>query len=803
MMQLLVKGEPYVYHHQCAAEDWGRPLTPQELRQFGVDALIESYTYINKECRRVAPTESGADFAFDSYGMRILALVDLADADGNPTSCVASGRFEQMAEAWREGEVSPRIYYPHITCISSADGTLEAGGDFHITFEAYSLAPETEAYTHKRSNRRLYTDYAEAWVSGNEEFFRHYLHAHFHSLSDFCFDEIVSRDEFLGHFRLRRQKFAAQGAVLDYRLAIDEATHSLGLVITVDGSDYAFLTLSFRDWQVQSSHTRPVPAKLKPYVRTRYQTHGDHMAVFLADDEMEPYVDAATRYATLTHQANAYPADSAGELCRRKVIGLQTGRFGEARFMLVAIEGDEAPGYELASVYPYLPGEVMKLTILDVDEWDNGLEATVKASTVVDGDEMILWFFATDYFAFRESYIIGATYDFSIAALGLHVELGDNELFLEGSDALAFFDKIGGEPAYDEAGALKPLRIDLSQMVAYLPKLEVSPADAEFQSPARPEGTIAFDATQQGEADGLRQLRRSLITLYPTDVPSLPIYYRSSEASGLAARPLRGLMWLSGRIASTSAHTLDASEQGEQQLYGEIAEALQQRINDFNFRAFDQVNTLLVGMSGLVIDEGFDVDAFGVIDSAESTADRYLQLYATRNLRQFEPVVDDDGYLLNPLSDDEFLLGDYSPGFARMTPSVLRHARPDGSKRSIWEAFLLHIASYLLPSIGTTSRSHRSYLFTPAMLAQVPRAIFNRYAEHALLPYVEPGEAQCGLLTVCYWDGGLGLVRESYTFVFDEQSRISFHLDTSSLLLASERGVGETLGLGDLLSQRN
>ena len=140
-----------------------------------------------------------------------------------------------------------------------------------------------------------------------------------------------------------------------------------------------------------------------------------------------------------------------------------------------------------------LPGRAIVVQILDILEWSNKLEATIKCKYEYDGEEFIFHFFATDYFAYKPIYKVGNRIEIALAASSGNAKVASKGFSFEGQKHLISFQKWAKEPEYDENGNVKPVKFSTEKLVAFLVHDEKCPDEAEFQSPTESyHGDICF-----------------------------------------------------------------------------------------------------------------------------------------------------------------------------------------------------------------------------------------------------------------------------------------------------------------------
>ena len=208
---------------------------------------------------------------------------------------------------------------------------------------------------------------------------------------------------------------------------------------------------------------------------TEYQCHGDHWNAVLGNpaNDFEKVLGKAVENGELVGSKN-----------KNNLISFtEKDKNGEDNSVSVKmILSDNDGSAELISAYPCAThGAYVHVKIRKINEWENGLEATVEGE-LESGD--IISFFDTDYLLHKDEYKIGKFCWFSLAGFAYTAEVlekGAADFEFSGQEALDFNAKTGEEPEYDEEGNVKPVRFCLDNLVAYFPR--ECPDDAEFQSP--------------------------------------------------------------------------------------------------------------------------------------------------------------------------------------------------------------------------------------------------------------------------------------------------------------------------------
>lgn len=274
-----------------------------------------------------------------------------------------------------------------------------------------------------------------------------------------------------------------------------------------------------------------------------FENHGDHNSAILP---VEDFIRLLPQMLQTAKPLKAVEADVKLEDKPQKptqVISL-TYTSGDGNFLILCAGNKEKKTMEFVSVYPYLEGDRATARVSNVHEWENGIEATVECEFE---DETRLSFFAGDYYANKERYKIGHELEFNLFALAYMAEEAPEGFSFEGQQALDFLTKMGNEPIYDADGNVEPIHFSTKKLVAFLPKDESVPDEAEFQSPLFDIKPLKILDVDMWRADIL------LSGEYDEDEPqglAIPLYFKKSFCPDAQnGTPLRGYLWLCGRLA--------------------------------------------------------------------------------------------------------------------------------------------------------------------------------------------------------------------------------------------------------------
>jgi len=206
--------------------------------------------------------------------------------------------------------------------------------------------------------------------------------------------------------------------------------------------------------------------------------------------------------------------------------------------LALIVADHESKTNEFFTVYPYVDtGDVYSLTIESILEWPNQFEA-VLATTTNNGHSIS--FFDTKYFANKDKYEIGKSYEFCLSALAYTAEiLRERSFSFEGQKAIDFLAKTGRQPEIDDDGNVRPVVFGLSDLVAYLPRNDPFPDDCEFQSPIKYVAPAkSFD----------KSLYRLSITIFRDPEISIDLFAKEEffETPPEVGDPVRGVLWMQG-----------------------------------------------------------------------------------------------------------------------------------------------------------------------------------------------------------------------------------------------------------------
>ncbi|MDT8391867.1 MAG: hypothetical protein RRC34_15300 [Lentisphaeria bacterium] len=277
--------------------------------------------------------------------------------------------------------------------------------------------------------------------------------------------------------------------------------------------------------------------------------HGDHWDAALGDVEkaMEQLPRVTTEEAEVVGYRD-YDSDPFGKELPHKAFAMAFPKGKELQLMVLgAQETVDAKELSVWSFYPSLPlGTPVPLEILDVLEWQNGIEAQIVAATEWGA---MIGFFDPTYFLRRGLYRIGRTYDIRLAGLAYclgRTTLGTKRI-TEGK-LLEWHRELMLEENPDlTPGDITYVDVDMRGLVSMIAKDKVVD-DIEFHGPATVIERVSLDGIPFLRYDVL-MLRGSLAESDAPPEYSIPVFARADLLNGdppNVGDPVEGVMWLQG-----------------------------------------------------------------------------------------------------------------------------------------------------------------------------------------------------------------------------------------------------------------
>lgn len=618
MMRRIKNGEPVFHTHECSEERKGQLMTAEELHDFAVQCLIDEYSDTNAEvvkCDKKTPNE--ADFFFVNTGKKPNFTLGTAGEKKVNVMVVYRDEFDTdisgidtswMVDEYRRTGAIPRITFASAWCISnhSKDGKpAVCGGSFCFKYYSVSLLPDekNEPLERKLSAVQLAAKFAEAWRYFDADKVAPYLDKDFHYGSEWVFDEMPSRAEYLEYYRGKLATLSSKSDNLKVGVGRNHQTGDVAVLI-MQGKTLSALTLTTKDGRITSGTMREHSSRYKIFDPDDelYMNHGDHLdSIMPAKTLMSRYLKPIVQDSKSWKQTRTFVTTADMYEEKTDVFSLMYGE-GNMRMMVIAAASTKNNTNEFMAMYPVTKGVSLEVKIERILEWDNQIEATVFCSI----GEFEFAFFPVDYYCNKKKYKIGETLKVDLSAIGMSVEEAQRGFQFEGQQAVDWLAKIGEKPEYDENGDVKPVKFSMEKLVAFLNKDSKCPDEAEFQSPV-------------GDIDKTSVLG---VDFYKTDITicrrdtddgelevSIPIYFRQDFFPTMQSEdPIRGWLWVTGSI--TGEHEKEDDEKIEVNKLAKMASDFEEYMDDFDIKAYDDLMPVVEQLPLLKIRKNYVLDFF-------------------------------------------------------------------------------------------------------------------------------------------------------------------------------------------------
>lgn len=767
-MQLKVNGKPYIYTIECSRKERGRQLTDAEIHDFLVDCIIESFEKKGTKVIRHTPDfNSGVDFSYTKIGKTVCGIV--AYFDKNDIDDQLHKFYEENLPRLNEGYDKhgsiPIIYFAEIKCLDTEDGDILAGGRYENSFHPQQIRYKSIPMRGDNvSEFEMYMGYANSWGTGNVTFLKDYVKDNFHGISDLAFDEITSKEELLAHVALNHESYKTRNISICPMLVIDKDSGDKGILIRLDGKDKCFVTLEFDKFRISKSHTHQPPTNYEEWLKgyELYGTHGDHHAPFVDDADLLTFVKDMLEDSKLCLKLDTEVVfDDANPVTTRVAALKYMGdeEIDDTAYLALLAYNPTAQTNVFVSCYPYLKGVSIFVEIIDVLEWENNLEATIKCRYKVRDDEFHFHFFATDYFFNKKHYKIGNRIEISLVASSGNAKEASKGFTFEGQKAIDFLTKMGKRPTYDANGEVEPVKFSTENLVAFLPHDDKCPDMAEFQSPTK---ELVYDSFYNNSVN------RCLIKLHNDPDLEVPLYFNDDFAPK-NGELLCGWLWLSGRL-SDPCGTMDRyspTKMANNLMLSDISESFLNEIGKLKYRSVIDFSPVLNVLPDISIPKGKSLFAIRLGNSSRYSYELFLANFS--ELVALQGFINPNGFIDGVEEDkvSEYML---KTQFGLL-----------GKDRSaVWQAFLLSIMGKFMPYSKTYSWEF-SYILTKEEAEKSSNAMHGKILAHKLLPTFSKDKCDSGYFTVFAWDAG-ELRRLVYTYIINN-GVIRFLLDESYLVI--------------------
>lgn len=696
-MIYLQDGKPFTYIHECKKERKGQKMTAVELHDFAVESLMDSYRNCGYKLSRYENGE-GADFCCQNmggkssfkYGKENYPLVNVLVV----VAKIKEFDFSQLDTTWlldqyHASGVLPHVVFAETYCASEGLDSEDTvcGEKYRMMFTPISVLKDSDGIEQGKplSKVELAAMYCEAWQKKDASIVAPYLDKEFHYSSDWVFDELPSRREFLDYFTGKLSSI--KDGQYHFQVGRKRQTGDVAVIID-EGNAIDMIRIATSDGYMIAARMESYDKDYLPFdpVDELYQCHGDHIdAIMPSQTFVNDVLPHVLQEGKVDKRVLAFVTSDSMNAVYTNVFGLSFGEGAMKMYGLLAANLQENNN-EFVSVYPWLKGSTLQVQINKVIEWDNQLEATIKCSL---GD-MDLAFFALDYFYNKNLYKVGSILPIDMAALGMKVEEADRGFAFDGQKAIDWLAKIGEKPTYDENGNVEPVKFNTEQLVAYFVTDSKCPDEGEFQSPVK-----ALDSASLLGVD----FHKAQIMIHRTiddEEFTVPLYFRKDMLPDVKLEdPIRGWGWLTGSVNQSYA---EEHADSTHNTLGEKAKEFEAFMDGCNFDSFDDISFVANYLSLLKIRDGYVLDAF-------QRGDNYgwvMQTYCFRkenNQRDYVPykkkVFGKD--VLVPYQDIWSIGGKISIEAAATVPPALNYFSVPFTQEGILEAWLLDNAYEFMP----------------------------------------------------------------------------------------------------------
>lgn len=797
-MRRIKNGEPVFHKHECPESRKGKQMTAEELHDFAVQCLMQEYEETNAEVVRYDKVNAAQpDFCFVNDGRRPNFTTDGEKSVNVLVVCKDDfdGDISDINPAWllqdyRLNGIFPRITFASAWCAAdeSKDGKPAiCGADFCFKYYSVSALPgeENQELESKLSPVALAAKYAEAWKHFDASIVEPYLDKDFHYASDWVFDEMPCRAEFMEYFKSKLASFKRANDQTDLSIGRNHQTGQVCLML--NQGDLAALVFETKDGRITSARMQEYCWKFKPYDYddVLYMNHGDHLdaimpAHVLIKDRLGDIIEKSDYWkktrTQVTTDDNMYEEMT-------DVFSLSYGE-GSMKLLTIVANDKKENVNMFISIYPVCKGVPVEVLIDKVIEWDNQLEATILCSV----GEIEFAFFAVDYYCNKRKYVVGQTLTIDLAALAMRAKEAQRSFSFEGQKAIDWLAKSGRTPTYDANGNVEPVRFNMESMVAFLNTDSKCPDEAQFQSPVESiESTsiLGIDFFKTKIMIGRRHTENGELAV------SVPLYFRQEFFPMIKeGDPVSGWLWVTGSIAGQHEQDKKNSKAEEKNPLGKMAAKFEDFMRKSNFRCFANIMFVLDELPLLKIRDGYELDAFKV---GGRTGASYQAYCCKKNSDiRYDPS---DGVAYD---DSMYIQGLISCQEAESVPDYMPYFSVPFTEEGIMQAWLLRKLKDFMPLDWHACYNMKTYVFETSRIEnmfssertgdymKVRRQVMDIDLE-TLLPKVTI-EGDSATLEYAYWNDWCGLVKVSMD-VEKQGDKVVFGKPKGEVLVAYESGL--------------
>lgn len=707
MMREIKNGEPVFHKHSCSEEREGQVMTTEELHDFAVEVLMYEYAETGAKVTRYDKKNGNeADFCYVNSGKTRRFSGDYAENAVN-ILVVCRNKFTKdisdIDTSWLVEEYHRTGAFPRVTIAMGwcrSDNSKKGqpaicGGNFFFKYYSISVLPDekNEKLEKKLSPVGLAVKYAESWKQLDASIVAPYLDKDFHYGSNWVFDELPCRKEYMDYFEGKLAAIRRTGALPKIAIVRNHQNEKVAVLIVQD-DDISSLELETKDGRITSAFMNEYDETYKVFdpEDELYMTHGNHLDSIMPAEEL-----MTERLRDIVHEAKPWryvnTQVTTDDMYEKKT-GVSSLMYGESDIrMLTTIAVSKKTHQNLfMSIYPFGKGVPVEVHIDKVIEWDNQIEATVLCSV----DEFAFAFFPVDYYCNKNLYKVGETISVDLAALGINVQEAERGFQFEGQQAIDWLAKTGRDPDYDENGNVIPVKFNTENMIAFLNSNSKCPDEAEFQSPAD-----EIEATSFLDIDFFK----TNIIIYRLnkdegEVPiTIPLYFRKDFFPEVKkADPICGWLWITGSVTGEHEENYE-----RKQTLGDIAADFEEFMDGCNFESFDNLMFVLRELPLIKIRDGYEFDAF-------ENGDVYgwhMQPYCCKAGADVHYVPEEHGDYTDSLRIDGRI--DYES--ASKVPAALTYMEVPFTEEGIMQAWLLDNLTDFMPKGWHANYGAKTFIF--------------------------------------------------------------------------------------------
>lgn len=795
-MQRIKNGKPVFHTHECPENRKGKVMTAEELHDFAVQCLMEEYRDTNAEVVKYDKTHySQADFYFVNTGKRPnfstagekkvnVLLIYKDDIDGD----ISGIDTTWLVEDYRCNGVIPRVTFASAWCIDDESGEngkpAICGGTFCLKYYSVSVLPDEEnpKFEKELSPIELAVKYAESWRQYDASIVEPYLDKNFHYASDWVFDEMPCRAEYMEYFKVKLRAFNRSSNKYEILIGRNHQTEQVCLIIKQ--GELSALALTTKDGRITSARMEEYCRKFKPFNPDDelYMNHGDHLdAIMPASLLIQKYLGDIIKESVFWKKVRTQVTTDDLYEEKTDVISLFFGEESIRLLTTIAYNKNDNTNMFM-SIYPVCKGEPVEVRIDKVIEWDNQVEATVYCSV----GEIEFAFFAIDYYCNKRKYVVGQTMTIDLAALAMKAKEAKRSFNFEGQQAIDWLAKSGQNPTYDENGNVEPVTFNMEKMVAFLNTNSKCPDEAEFQSPVGQidkASILGIDFFKATIIIGRRDTEEGEIKV------TVPLYFRQNFLPNVKeGDPVSGWLWLTGSIAGEHEKGEVAAE--EDNHLGKMAADFEDYLNECDFNNFDNIMFVLDKLPQLKIRDGYELDAFKEGNSHGFRFRAYCcKVASTKRYIPSEGKPYDDSMFIQDMID-------YSD--ADNVPDYMPYFDVPFTKDGIMQAWLLRNIVDFMPRGWHSLYGSKMFVFETSRIEDMfsPENTSDRmkvseqvlaFDLEALLPniYVSGNHAT---LEYAYWNDWRGLVKVTMN-VEKNGNTVRFEEPKDEVLVAYKSGI--------------